>query len=190
MQEVEIHYVKEKYPVFTTYMNLSAEKLNTIKERILNYREENLESNVSSVKFWHSDFLTHRITDAFNSINQHIINECIAIDYNFNGVKQELEMYDMWVNIYEKGDYSVLHNHYPGDYSCCYYVDIEKNNSPIIFPPNLEISPKNDMLVLFNSNVYHEVPPTNGRRICIISNLRYRDWDKKPKNPPTFGEYS
>ena len=190
MQEVDVYYVRGKYPVFTTYLNLSAEKLNNIKERIFNYREENRKSNVSNVKAWHSDYDTHHKTDEFDSINQHIIDKCIAIDYNFNGIKQELQMFNMWVNIYEKGNFAILHNHHPGNYSCSYYVDVEEGCSPIKFPPDLEIIPKNDMLVLFKSNVYHEVPPTNGRRICIISNLDCRDYDKKPINPPSYFLYS
>ena len=54
----------------------------------------------------------------FDSINQHIIDECTAIDYNFNNFKQELEMFNMWVNIYEKGNFAMLHNHFKGNYSC------------------------------------------------------------------------
>ena len=95
------------------------------------------------------------------------------LDNISNSIKDGLILHDMWVNIYEKGDHTVLHNHFPFDYSCCYYVDIEENSSPIMFPPGLEIFPKNDMLVVFPGNLYHEVLPTNAKRIVITMNLVY-----------------
>ena len=174
MQEVDVYHVKGKYPVFTTFLNQSSEEIRNIKERIIEYRKENPKSNKSNVKAWHSHYETYRHTNCFDDINGRIMCECDIILNKFNNTKQRLLLYNMWVNIYEKGDYTALHNHFPGDYSCCYYVDIEENSSPIKFPPKLEIFPKNDMLVIFPGNLFHEVLPTSGRRIVIAMNLDYR----------------
>ena len=187
MQEVDVYYIKGKYPVFTISLNHSPEEIRSIKERIIKYRKENSESNKSNVKAWHSHYRTHELTRCFDYINQRIIRECDIIVNKFNNTEDKLLLHDMWVSIYEKGDCTVLHNHYPGDYSCCYYVDIEENSSPIKFPPKLEIHPKNDMLVVFPANLYHEVLPTNGRRIMIAMNLNY---PKRPPNSPTHFSYS
>lgn len=177
MQEVNVHYIKgrniQEYPVFTVSLNYSPEEIRSIKETIIEYRKEYPKSNESNVKAWHSNYRTHELTRCFDDINQRIITECDIILNKFNNTENNLYLHDMWVNIYEKGDYTVLHNHFPGDYSCCYYVDIEENSSPIKFPPKLEIHPKNDMLVVFPANLYHEVLPTNGRRTCIAMNLNY-----------------
>ena len=173
MQEVDVYYVEEKYPVFTVFLNHSLEEIRSIKERIIQYRKENPISNKSNVKAWHSPYRTHEHTICFDDINRRIVSECDNIANNFNNTNDRLILHDMWVNIYEKGDKTVMHNHSPGDYSCCYYVDIEENSSPIMFPPKLEIHPKNDMLVIFPSNVNHEVLPTNGKRILIAMNLIY-----------------
>ena len=187
MQEVDTYYVKGKYPVFTTFLNSSSEEIESTKEKIIEYRKENPKSNKSNVKSWHSDYNTHTLTDVFDDVVNRILNECDNIVNNFVNTKDSLVLYNMWLNIYEKGDYTVLHNHFPLKYSCCYYVDIEENSSPIIFPPKLKIFPKNDMLVIFPGNVYHEVPPTNERRILIAMNLVY---PRRPLNLPTHFSYS
>tara|TARA_A100001201_G_scaffold34610_1_gene36810 strand:- start:17 stop:580 length:564 start_codon:yes stop_codon:yes gene_type:complete len=187
MQEVEIYYVSGKYPVFTTFLNHSSEEIRSIKERIIQYRKEHPKSNESNVKAWHSFYGTHRHTNYFDDINRRITSECDIILNKFNHTKDRLILHDMWMNIYHKGDRTLLHNHFPGDYSCCYYVDIEENSSPIKFPPKLEILPKNDMLVIFPGIVFHEVLPTNGKRIMIAMNL---DYPRRPPNSPTFIEYS
>ena len=188
MQEVDIYYVKGKYPVFTTFLNHSSEEIKSIKENIIKYRKENPKSNESNVKAWHSDYNTHDLTKCFDDINRRIMYECDNILNKFNNTNDRLLLHNMWVNIYEKGDGTVLHNHFPRcDYSCCYYVDIEENSSPIKFPPKLEIFPKNDMLVIFASNVYHEVPPTNGKRTVIAMNL---DYPKPSSNMLSHLEYS
>jgi hypothetical protein len=187
MQGVDVYYVKGKYPVFTTFLNHSSEEIRSIKEKIIEYRKENPVSNISNVKSWHSHYQTYKLTRCFDDINRRVVSECDNILNKFNDTKNRLKLHDMWVNIYEKGDKTAMHNHFPIDYSCCYYVDIEENSSPIKFPPKLEIFPKNDMLVIFPGNVYHEVLPTNGRRILIAINCTY---PKRPPNSPTYFEYS
>ena len=190
MQEVDVYYTKEKYPVFTTFLNSSTLEISNIKEKILNYRQKNLKSNKSNVKAWHSAYKTHKLTNCFDNINLRILDQCNDILKTFKQIDDELVLHDMWVNIYEKGDYTELHHHSPAYYSCCYYVDVEENCSPIEFPPNLEIAPKNDMLILFAANVYHEVPPTNGKRTLISMNLSYPKLPTSPPNSPTYIQYS
>ena len=187
MQGFEIHYARRNYPVFTKFLNHSLEEIRNIKERIIQYRKENPVSNNSNVKAWHSHYLTHSRTNCFDDINRRIVNESDNILNNFNNTKIKLNLFNMWVNIYEKGDRTELHSHLPIDYSCCYYVDIEENSSPLKFPPKLEIFPKNDMLVIFPGLLFHEVLPTNGRRIMIAMNLNY---PRRPPNSPTHFLYS
>ena len=190
MQEVEIYYVSGEYPVFTTFLNHSSEEIKSIKEKIIKYREENPKSNKSNVKAWHSHYKTHRLTNSFDKINLRILDRCNNIDKTFKKPQDELVLHDMWINMYEKGDYTVNHAHIGVKYSCCYYVDVEENCSPIKFPPKLEINPKNDMLVFFGASVYHEVPPTNGKRTLIAMNLSYPKLPTSPPNSPTYIQYS
>jgi len=190
MQEVDVYYVKGKYPVFTTFLNHSLEEIRSIKEQIIEYRKGNPKSNNSNVKAWHSSYKTHEFTNCFDDINRRIISKCDIILNEFNNTNDRLMLHDMWINMYEKGDYTVNHAHIGVKYSCCYYVDVEENCSPIKFPPKLEINPKNDMLVLFGASVYHEVPPTNGKRTLIAMNLSYPKLPTSPPNSPTYIQYS
>ena len=83
MQEVDVRYIKGKYPVFTTFLNQSLEEIRSIKERIIQYRKENPVSNLSNVKSWHSDYQTHELTRCFDDINQRIIIECDLENFSF-----------------------------------------------------------------------------------------------------------
>tara|TARA_Y100000004_G_C8846378_1_gene382759 strand:- start:88 stop:672 length:585 start_codon:yes stop_codon:yes gene_type:complete len=173
MQEVELYYIKKRYPVFVTYLNASKNDLKDINNNIIKYREDNPKSNDSNVKAWHSNYNTHEQTDSFDSINQKIVHECNEIINDFNDTKVRYEITNMWLNMYEKGDHTVnhCHNALGSYYSCCYYTDVEENCSPIKFPPKLDIIPKNDMLIIFGGHVYHEVPPTSGKRTLISINF-------------------
>ena len=90
-------------------------------------------------------------------------------------VNQELSVSDFWVSHYKKDDLTLKHNH--GDsfngnvISGCYYVHVEEGASPIMFQGEEPIYPKNDTLIIFSSNLYHEVPPTDAERIVMCFNL-------------------
>ena len=187
MREVDVYYVRGKYPVFTTFLNNSLEEIESIKEKITKYRKENPESNFSNVKAWHSHYRTQDKTNMFDEINQQIVRECNNIVVKYFDTDEILQIYDMWINVYKKGNYTKAHCHAGSNYSCCYYVDVEENSSPIKFFPRLEIKPKNDMLVFFHADLYHEVLPTNGKRTLIAMNLEY---PKPPSNMPSQFKYS
>ena len=172
MKEINLYFVAKKYPIFAVDLDLPLDKRVELKQNIIKYRENNPESNKSNVKAWHSDWFTQK-NDVFKNISQRLVYECNKILQDFLKSDEELYCYNMWINMYEKDDYTVLHQHFPSDYSICYYVDVEENCSPIKFPPKLEITPKNDMLLIFDSNIFHEVPPTKGERTLISMNLKF-----------------
>ena len=172
MQEVEINYAKE--PVFTTFLNVSLSELNSIKEKIREYRKKfkPQNSDKTNLTAWRSPYNTNEFVDYFDNINSKIINKCVEILNDYYKSKNKLFLDNMWVSVYEKGDFAREHNH-THDFSCCYYVDIERDSSPIIFSSNFEIVPENDMLILFPSYLKHKVPPTIGKRYLISMNLNY-----------------
>ena len=86
----------------------------------------------------------------------------------------QFQINELWIADYEKGDYAVRHNHdkFSVNFvSACYYIDIEKDASPIIFEGEEPIYPEKDMLITFSSKTYHEVPPTDAERIVMCFNL-------------------
>ena len=42
---MNVYYIKGKYPVFTTFLNLSTHEISNIKENITNYRKKSPKSN-------------------------------------------------------------------------------------------------------------------------------------------------
>lgn len=162
--------ILENLPIFSKKLNLSQTEIDDIKEKIKNYRVRFPKSNISNVKAWHSDWNTDLIDNSFRDINFKIISECKKFISNQIKNDIEIEICNMWINIYEKGNFSREHNHHPFDISCCYYIDIEKNASPIEFP-HLKIIPENDLLIIFSGSLPHKIAPTNGKRTLITMNL-------------------
>ena len=142
---------------------------NKLKKIISDFRKEYPESDNSNVKAWHSNFDTHVKEPKFNIL----IDRVMDASKDFINIKCNLYLLNFWVMEYEKGNYTVKHNHWPATLSGIYYIDVEENSSPIIFENNFVIKPKNGMLLLFPSIVNHEVPPTKGKRIVASFNLQF-----------------
>lgn len=171
MQEVDVYYIKGIFPIYFI-KNLNYPRREQLIKKISEYRTKYPKSNTSNVKGWHSDYNTHDIVDTFDDINNFLLNKCEKILKFYDETVKKIEIADMWVNMYEKGDHTVVHNHSPGaDYVCCYYVDVEGDYSPILFPPDNMLTPENDTLIFFDSKIYHGVPPTNGNRIVTSINF-------------------
>ena len=189
MQEVDVYYVNGEYPVFVTQLGISTNIIGDIKEKIINYRYENpipnMKLTIEGRGAWRSDYQTWKKTHDFDSIFKSINDEINLIVNNFNNTDFKYFYYDAWFNMYEVGGYAIKHCHLGADLSSCYYVDVEENCSPIKFPPNLEIIPKNDMLVIFGGNLYHQVDPTKGKRMCISMNFHDR-FKRPPSSIPSM----
>ena len=87
----------------------------------------------------------------------------------------------LWGNIYNKGDYTVPHEHMPSPYSFTYYVKVPDGSAPLIFDDLGETwYPKEGDLVLFPGYVKHSVPEhtIDEDRISIAGNLTTA-WDIK-----------
>ena len=173
-----VHFIDDKYPIFVI-PNIFYAKINKLKEKIHEYRIKSKSTNIKhkdiayhtliSYKLGYIPNFYHETIDVIDKINDYILKICETIIKNFESDETNLKLSDMWVNFYEKGDYIKEHNHV-ADYSCCYYVDLDDDTSPIIFPP-ISVNPKNDMLILFDARIFHSVPTTTGKRINIAMNL-------------------
>ena len=170
-------------------------KLNKFKNIIENYRKENTEQmkfykatkdkiNVindeyTNVNAWCSSYQTHEKTNLFKEYENILNNHCENFYNNFvQNIK--LKLADFWIVKYKKGDFAVKHNHGIGTtniISGCYYIDIEKNASPILFENQGPIYPKKDMLILFPSLLDHEVPKTTGKRLLVSFNFIRKNYN-------------
>ena len=162
-------------PVLKTNKLFGQENNNKIKNLILDYEKKNPVSMDSNVKAWSSDYETHQKTDVFTDYLNYILQFSQNAYNEMFSVNQEIVVAEFWLSHYRKGDYTIKHNH--GNLlndiiiSGCYYVDIEKGASPIIFEGEEPIYPENDTLIIFSSKLNHEVPPTNSERIVMSFNF-------------------
>ena len=160
----------------TQIHNLFGQKdCNNIKNLILDYEKNNPVGMESNVKAWSSNYHTHNETKVFSDYVSHISEVSQNTYNNMFSVNSELLLENFWVSHYRKGDYTKKHNHAPTYQrtiiSGCYYAHVDKGASPIIFEGEEPIYPQNDTLIIFSSNLYHEVPPTNTERIIMSFNL-------------------
>ena len=175
-------------PVLKTNKLFGQENNNKIKNLILDYEKNNPVGMDSNVKAWSSDYETHQKTDVFSDYLNYILQFSQNAYNEMFSVNQEIIVAEFWLSHYRKGDYTVKHNH--GNLlndviiSGCYYVDIEKGASPIIFEGEEPIYPENDTLIIFSSKLNHEVPSTNSERIVMSFNF-YRS----KKSELTLNDY-
>ena len=146
-----------------------------------------LNGEYSNVSAWCSSYHTHKQTNIFEKYQNHLASYCQKFYNDYFSENLQLQINELWIADYEKGDYAVRHNHdkFSVNFvSACYYIDIEKDASPIIFEGEEPIYPEKDMLITFSSKTYHEVPPTNGKRLLISFNL-----ENTSKHNPTIEDY-
>ena len=132
-------------PVLKTNKLFGQENNNKIKNLILDYEKNNPVGMDSNVKAWSSDYETHQKTDVFSDYLNYILQFSQNAYNEMFSVNQEIIVAEFWLSHYRKGDYTVKHNH--GNLlndviiSGCYYVDIKKGASPIIFEGEEPIYP-------------------------------------------------
>ena len=99
------------------------------------------------------------------------------IDEDFES-KETRKFAEMWgVNYINDGDRIDWHNHSMGSYSFAYYVHVPDGSAPLIFRDSgLEFEPKPGNVVIFDSKLYHTVPPNHSiGRIALSGNLFLTD---------------
>ena len=163
--------VNKVLPIFTTIPKDHW----AINERLLplieQYREEHSENHETNVKCnWRSDWMVQ--TDKrFSEFNEWILEACSFVcQYHLN-TQVKFSIANEWLMVYEKGDYATPHEHFPYCFSIIYYVDCDENAAPVIFEDEVEINPEVGKLVIFPSELKHEVKQTEGRRVVVSMNL-------------------
>ena len=101
-----------------------------------------------------------------------------------DGTSEEIPLYlkETWGLIYNKGDSTEAHMHWPSLWSYTYCVEACELCSPLVFPTcnepeeKLEIAPRIGQMVLWPAWVMHEVPEhtCDHGRIMISGNLNLK----------------
>ena len=180
---IGIQYVPKQLPIFTTILPQHVEFNKYLKQVTLEHRQNNPETTKSNVKAWHSSWMTHQENPKFQPLVDRVCNACTFISQGyFQCQSVEFVPFNFWAMMYEEGEHTIRHSHFPSDFSAVYYVDVEPNCAPILFEVpqndgindkggNLTLQPQNGMLAIWPSILHHEVPPTKGRRMCLSMNI-------------------
>ena len=173
MIDIGIEDVSSSASIFYTTLKNYTEMNDYLKEVVLNHRKEYPETNVTNVKSsWTSSYYTHHETDKFNLLIDEVCSVCECISGSHYNLESSYQPINMWAMMYEEGDFAIKHHHFPTSvFSCCYYIDVEDDCSPIIFEDEISITPENGLLLVWPSFLFHEIPPTKGRRMCISMNI-------------------
>ena len=112
--------------------------------------------------------------------------------HEYSDIDLETFMTTCWGSIYEKGNYSELHAHFPALFSWVYYVDVDDDAAPLHFPrkvlgklpenlgsrdhydnSGLYYKPKSGTGIIFPGWFEHQVPPHTGEkeRIIVVGNV-------------------
>ena len=171
------HTNQTPIPVYQIPLDIDNNKL---IEDIKEHRKNFPEGEVSNVKAWRSSYRTHHETDKFNPYISKIlqaVDNCRQYDTEFHSrlPLATYKVHDFWALMYEQGDYTVKHTHFPCTWASCYYAYADEDSAPIRFSM-LRIKPKSGMLLLWPALLFHSVPETKGKRIAISANLIIKDF--------------
>jgi len=124
-----------------------------------------------------------------------LILQDIDFNYTHYWIKEQISktfnrkftITDVWVSIYDKGDYNKIHNHPPTNptyydnemWAGVFYIKTNDEGGELLIhsPQNAtntyDIKPREGELILFNSNTYHSVTPNQSdeKRICLAFNF-------------------
>lgn len=174
MNSIDVKTLKKELPVFTSILSNKDEINAYLKQVIFEHRNNNPKSNESNVKAWHSNYGTHNDNPKFKPFIDLVLNACKFISREYFNCEVDYMCFNFWAMMYEKGDHTVRHSHFPSDFAAVYYVDVEPGCAPIIFENELKVQPESGMLVIFPAILHHEVPKTDARRIAVSMNIDKR----------------
>ena len=179
-------HVSKPIPIFTTILADHVELNKYLKQVILEHRQKHPKDIDSNVKAWHSSWETHKENPKFQPLVDMMCTACKFIGEGYFQCDMcDYTVVNFWAMMYEESEYTIKHSHFPSDFSCAYYVDVEPGCAPVLFETPADdgvnyknetytLQPENGMLAIWPSLLHHEVPPTKGRRMCISANIDKR----------------
>jgi hypothetical protein len=107
------------------------------------------------------------------SILKRWIMNVFSSEFNLMTERYDFFIADFWGNHYQKGDFTIFHDHVPATHSFCYFVKCSKNSSPFIFKhSNFKVNAEEGKLVIFPSYLKHYVPKEkDGDRVTLSGNI-------------------
>ena len=171
MPKIDARIVKKETPIFTTIIDDHEDINSHVKKHVLELMIQHPEGIDSNVRAWRSHWFTQKVTKVFDPLVSIMVSgvEYVAGAY-YGEPDTKFECYNFWTMVYEDGDKTIKHNHFPSEFSVIYYIDVEEGCAPLLIEGET-IQPVNGMMVIFAGHLDHEVPPTKGKRICASGNF-------------------
>lgn len=171
-----------------------------IIDYLLEHKKQNITEKDSNVFSWQTSWDSYKdhpichglVRDIFkmllteDTLKALTFQDQFWIEHNCPSFFQDSKLDECWFGIYEEGDYARQHDHGYGGISFCYYMHMENNSSPILFTsdslPNVTglnreesiyVNPRVGELIVFPSDLPHEVPSTTGKRITFSGNIKF-----------------
>ena len=179
---------KVKRPVYDVNL-LGTKKIDTntnsrLIQKILAYPD--VMKHQTNVKANMTDWRMHMKDDDFGKLASTV--ETIAMNMRYGsthvdgdthtvknkGQSPRLMTDECWGASYGKGELTKNHNHWPALWSWCYYLQVPKGSSPLVFSEaGIMFEPKVGDLVIFDGQAEHSVPPCEceEKRVMIAGNI-------------------
>jgi hypothetical protein len=179
---------KVKWPVYDVNL-LGTKKIDTntnsrLIQKILAYPD--VMKHQTNVKANMTDWRMHMKDDDFGKLASTV--ETIAMNMRYGsthvdgdthtvknkGQSPRLMTDECWGASYGKGELTKNHNHWPALWSWCYYLQVPKGSSPLVFSEaGIMFEPKVGDLVIFDGQAEHSVPPCEceEKRVMIAGNI-------------------
>ena len=86
-----------------------------------------------------------------------------------------LQVSNLWGMMYKKGDYAIVHDHWPALWSGVFYMKVPEKSGELFFPQLKQtIMPNENQLIIFNGSTRHGVKESfsDEKRICVSFNVK------------------
>jgi hypothetical protein len=172
--QIDFRTVSKNLPIFSTNISQHTQALQLAKEAIFEQRQKNPESIKSNVNAnYVSGWSSHLENPKFDPLLQIVLSFCEEISKKYYKTDIKFKVFNCWGMLYDKGDFTIKHSHYPSVFAAVVYIDVEGDAAPIEFEDQLTVVPSSGSLVVFPAILQHEVPKTNGKRIVVAMNIDY-----------------
>lgn len=169
---IEHRMVELSLPIFSTNISQHREALSLATEAIYDEMRKNPMPMDSNVKARYvSSYGSHLNNDKFKPLIDIVLSLCKEVAKTYFKSSVKFKCCNCWGMIYERGDFTIEHRHFPATFSAIVYLDLDNNSAPIVFENQLTVVPNSGSLILFPGVVNHYVPKTEGKRIVVAMNI-------------------
>ena len=168
--------VLTELPVFSCSLLDAAPALLLAKAAVEQLRLQHPQSTPSNVMAQYmSPWKSHLLTDLLNPLIDLVAGKIkeashMHLHLDLEQLNYDLVVADCWCAVYEQDSFALAHNHFPSDFSCVVYLEMDNTSAPIVFNNDLVVYPEVGTVIFFPGLLPHHVPKTQGKRTVVAIN--------------------